>query len=708
MFAYLKPRYEAAFSLLLLILQPVIFYWRTVIGLRSHIPFDIEGYHLGQIGYVAQCLRTGVAPLWDPYSYAGMPIHADMQAQVFYPPTWLVMLFGNLSHGHYLFYWLEWMDPAHMILAGVVTFILLRRMGLGAPTALLGASVFQLGSFFASQAQHLCAICSAAWLPAIALAIYELRRGFRARWLAVLAVAVAMSILAGFAAATIVIAFAAIVFALALIATRETSWRIAGPILAGYTWGALIAAAILIPAWTLTQNSIASLRSQWTINGGGLDLESLVSLVIPNYYHIFDLANFKLNQNFTFLYTYCGIIPAVLIVLALFLPRIKAAVFLGATVLSALWMVGEHAPVYKAIFPHLPKLLKGAIYAEYAMIAFAFFAALTAAFELDRLSARIPGMVLWALVLFTSWDLIHTGWKRPMNTYPGGPRVEDREELSSAAIVGQTFHDLAAKTNPAARFDYLDDAYPNGRHAAGMMRLPTPDGDNPFMLLRIHRLRLMYASGNPWQREIAVDHLNSPLLNMLNTSFLASARELSPEALAKSGFEPVVETFGMHAYRNPRALPRFFLTPGIRKSANEDETFRLLAEPSFDPAAEAIVEGIPSDRQQLAVAPVRVDSWTENRIELNAAAPGPAFLVTSEAMFPGWEARVNGAPQPILMTNGAFRGLTLAAGESRIVMEYKPASLIPALLISLLSAVSAFALIAAPQRFVRRPTSESR
>ena len=51
MIAYLRPKYAAVLSLLLLILQPVIFYWRTVIGLRSHIPFDIEGYHLGQIGY---------------------------------------------------------------------------------------------------------------------------------------------------------------------------------------------------------------------------------------------------------------------------------------------------------------------------------------------------------------------------------------------------------------------------------------------------------------------------------------------------------------------------------------------------------------------------------------------------------------------------------------------------------------------------------
>ena len=77
------------------------------------------------------------------------------------------MLLGTLKpRALPFFYWLEWMIPAHMMLAGVSAFLLLRRMGLRAAPALLGASVFQLGGFFASQAQHLPAICCAALAPA--------------------------------------------------------------------------------------------------------------------------------------------------------------------------------------------------------------------------------------------------------------------------------------------------------------------------------------------------------------------------------------------------------------------------------------------------------------------------------------------------------------------------------------------------------------
>jgi hypothetical protein len=705
------PRCQKIFCIVLLLLQPVLFYWRTVIGLRSHIPYDIGEYHLPQIQFLAQCIRQGVPPLWDPYAYAGMPMHADMQAQLFYPPTWIVMFLGTLS-GRYFFYFLEWMNPVHMMFAGVCTFPLLRRMGLRTPTALLGASVFQLGGFYASQAQHLCAICSAAWLPVGARAVYELRQGFNrrwvevrwveVRWVAILAVATAMSLLAGFAAAAIVVAVAVILFALALIGLREATWRIAGPLAAGFVWGALMAAVILIPVWTLTNLSIASWRSLWYTTGGGLPLEALVSLVRPNYYHIFDLEHFTGPVNFTFLYTYSGIVPIALLAIAPFMPRAKGAWFLGVTVIVTLWMLGEHTPVYGSLFPHFPKLLRGALYAEYALIAFSFFVGITAAMELDRFAARLPQLLLWALVLFTSWDLIHTGSKRPMNTYNGGPRLGDynRDDLSGTALVATTFHDLSAQTLPPARFDYLDNAFSVGSHAAGFLRIPTTDGDNPFMLQRIHRLRALYASGPIWERLLTVDHPASHLLDMQSVDYLTGYRIPPPEALTKAGLEFVNEVHAMKIYRNPRALPRFFLTPRVRKSSGEDETFRLLANPAFDPAAEAIVEGIPSDRDGLAVAPVQVDTWTENRIDLTVANSAPAFLATSETLYPGWRASVNGVPQPLLMTNGAFRGLWLKPGRNRIVMQYRPWSQLVALLISLAAAIPALLFVTRPV-FVR-------
>ena len=406
----------------LLALQPVVFYWHVLVNPQAHIPYDIEGFHLPLIAYVARCVRSGIKPLWYPEVMCGMPIHADLQAQVFYPFTWLAIWMGNLSQGHNLFYWVEVLVPLHMVLAGLFAYRLLRRMGSSAPAALLGASVYQLGGFFASQAQHLCAICTGAWLPLAILCVWELRAQVRLRWIAILALAVAMTVLSGFAATAAVVGLAVVLFVAALLIAREATWHILPGVALGCCAGAAIAAVEIIPLWTLTQNSIASLRADWAVSGGGLPLQSLVSLVLPDYYHIFEVPSSLYVQpyNFTFLYVYCGIATTILLVAALFTRRTRPIVFLILTVIFALWMLGEHTPVYRSIYPQLPRLVRGALYSEYALMGFCFFAALTAAVTLDKLGRRHPAALLWCIALLTSADLIRNGANRPMNSNRGG------------------------------------------------------------------------------------------------------------------------------------------------------------------------------------------------------------------------------------------------------------------------------------------------
>ena len=414
-----------------------------------------------------------------------------------------------------------------------------------------------------------------------------------------------MCALAGFAAATIVVVLAVILFALALVAMGEASWRILRPLLPGFVWGALIAAVILIPSWTLTRLSMASHRYIW-LEGGGVQLQALISLVRPNYYHIFDLEHYQLPVNATWMYVYCGLVPLLLIALALVTMRRKPVILLSATIVVTIFMLGINTPVYAAIFPHLPNLLRGAVYPEYALLAFSFFMGATAAFTLDHYAKRLPWLLVWALVLFTSWDLVHTGSKRPMNTGQGGPRQHDRyrDDLEDTAAVARNFRDLSWKSQPPARFDHFDFAFLAGVRAAGFQRIPTTDGDNPFMLLRYRRLRGFFTTAKFWERRISVADHASPLHNMLSVQYI-SGFQTPPEAtLLREGLEKAGEVHANRVYRNPRALPRFFLTPRVRKSSGEDDTFLYLGDSAFDPSAEAIVEGIPADRDGLAVAPV--------------------------------------------------------------------------------------------------------
>jgi hypothetical protein len=188
-------------------------------------------------------------------------------------------------------------------------------------------------------------------------------------------------------------------------------------------------------------------------------------------------------------------------------------------------------------------------------------------------------------------------------------------------------------------------------------------------------------------RDLAVTHFDSPLLRMLNTGVLGSLSEIK-----NANLQPAGQAANLHLYRVPDPLPRFFLVPAVRRSSSEDETFRLLAQSSFNPAEEAIVEGISSDRTGLAQGKVQVRQYEPERIELTVETEGPAFFATSEPSYPGWEAQVNGKSQPVLMTNGAFRGLELPKGKSEIVMTYRPAHLRLAIALTLLGVIITIAI----------------
>jgi len=694
---FLPDCYSSAIALLLLIVQPLVFFFRVLFNPQRHIPFDLETFHLPLTTYIARCLRQGVFPFWDPFPYCGVPIHADIQAQLFYPFTWIAILLGNHSGGDKLYYWMEWLNPLHMILAGVFAFLLLRQLQASPPAALLGGTVYQLSGYFASQAEHLGAICSGAWLPLVLFCALRLTRAVTPRWVALLAFSVAATILSGFPASAAVVFGAAALMILGLCLWPRPKRKPVGAILTGLALGHAIAAIQIIPTYQLSRLSVAALRADWHLTGGGLRFESLVSLIIPNYYHIFtpfDPLQYKLPIDFIFLYVYCGLIPLVLVLLAPFLRRARhVRMFFFLTVISAVWMLGDETPVYRLVYTHLPRFIRGTLYAEFALMAFSMFMALTSALVLQRLSGRVSAILLWCLALLTTLDLTYFGSERPMNSMPGGYRGENSEFR-----IGNYPRDLANVrklvdiTNPPVRVDYLDTGEWLFIQGSELLKVPTANGDDPFMLERMLFLRRLFCGGDYWERKLPVNRPGSPLLGMLNIGYLAAQSAGASEKFAASLGDLAGNFAGLRFYRTPAPLPRFFLARRLHISRGAADTFSYLSRPDFRPADEAVVEGPDLQPvQALSDGSVSVDLYSPNRVELDVVAAGPAFLATSEVLYPGWSVAVNGEPGRFYMTNGAFRGVMLAPGANHITMTYWPENFLVWTAISIVGLFAALA-----------------
>jgi len=613
------------FAVLILLVQAVLF-WRHALFLGYSIPWDLQSYHLAHAHLYAEALREGHLPLWDPYTYSGRPVQANIQAQVFYPPMALVALAGSWLGDEWLLDLLELSVVGHVWLAGVLAFRLGRRIGLTDAAALLVGTVYMLGGFFAAHGQHLGAVCVAAWLP---LVLDCLARPVNWRNGLALAATLCMTVLSGMTPATIAVLGLAAVFAI----LRR---RPVGMLAAAIVGACLLAAVQLGPTIELTRLSVAKYRSDWLGAGGGVPLKALLSLAWPNIHGVFDPSTYKEPYDLTFMYLYSGLLALGLAAFAI----VRNARFAIMAAVSCLWMLGGTTWLGKTVYLSLPEFLRGAIYPQYAAPVFLISLAALAGIGLDRL--KVAAKWKWLAAAACAAELIAVSSGRPMNAMPEREPRYTVTGLKTAVPPWRT--DTHGNTMAWAT-------------SAPITKIPSANGYAPMALERYMQVRLGFCKGERWGAYYEVNDPESPLLAMLNVRYLISREKMPLDW-------PRREIPGFFVYENERALPRFWTVGRVRA----DKSVRGL-----QPAEEAIVEG---DTPLPTVAgKVKVVRYSMNEVEMEVESSAATYLVSSEVHYPGWQAWLNAEPRRLLYTNGAFRGMLVPAGRHRVAWRFEPSLL---------------------------------
>lgn len=303
----------------------------------------------------AAAVSAGELPLWSSSIFAGTPTIADPQAATFYPGT-AVHLAVEYPLAELLAFLL------HLVLGGWGMVWLCRKLGLGwGPAALAGLS-YCCSGYFVTHLVHPNFIHTAAWIPWALGALRRVVDTGRARWVALGALTVGLSLLAGGLQVAYYGLGAALVMAIAWAAAKTSlspKQRLArfGLVAGALGLGLALAAIQLLPT---AEFSALSVRADGVTLGLArsyrLPARGVLQLFVPYLYGLPGKTPYVGGQNFYEAFGYLGVAALPLALTAL--GRLRAErVVLASLVLLAVWAAaGPEAPLdlHRGLYAALP------------------------------------------------------------------------------------------------------------------------------------------------------------------------------------------------------------------------------------------------------------------------------------------------------------------------------------------------------------------
>jgi hypothetical protein len=144
----------------------------------------------------------------------------------------------------------------------------------------------------------------------------------------------------------------------------------------------------------------------------------------------------------------------------------------------------------------------------------------------------------------------------------------------------------------------------------------------------------------------------------------------------------------------PEPLPRAYAVGGVRV-ADGIHGLMALIDPGFDPRREIVLpEGRPVAAPRGFRGHAHILRETADSVQLEAELNADGYVVLVNGHDPGWRARLDGRPAPLLRANVAFRAVAVPAGLHTVEMVYRPRAALVGLFVSgitLVALVAAFA-----------------
>lgn len=681
---------------------------------------------------VAEYLKRGEMPLWNPYMFAGYPLIASLPAAIFFPST-LFYLFLSTPVAWTIQIMLQPLS------ALIFMFLLLKHWRLGTLASFFGAVVFAFGGFSLIWLEWGTHTQTAAFLPLMILLADKLRESKRLWWGSLISMVFALQIFAGYTPSVIFSLFALFIWYLL---SARLNFRLGLKLFIFMVLGLGVASIQLLPSYELFQLS----QRQYEIlplSEIFWPIQYLMTLVIPDFFGSPATGNFWGAGNYTNVTLFTGIISLIAALTGALLNKNSIQVKFALFLLAATLLISIQNPLSELLYS-LGVWGGGSMTMNRSLFLINFAVAILAALGVKSLlfkTARtylLINFLIFAILLFISLFLFVIGKIWVNDQLAVAFRNSVLPTLFAFASLSAVLITLKLKKNywgvylltgllvvELFRFgwkyntfsspnflypstpviEYLQN-YPDDRFLSEQITL-SPNLWMPFDLSSISGYEAVYPvdiakliavtnshnlSASPQTKAGNITNLTSPLIDQTNTRFLVilkrDGKEIKkdgqlPEKYLVEKYKKVFEDQSSVVLENRDYKPRVFMAEKVIKSNHEDSLKKMLEEKDRQIAYTENFEF-----KQSAGSLSKITSFKQikgSRIQIRVNASEESFLVVLNTFYPGWKAYLNNTELEIIKTNYAFMGLKIPEGENLIDLVYTPNSFEVGLKLSLIS-----------------------
>lgn len=683
---------------------------------------------------VVNNLKEGKLPLWNPYSFSGQPLLANVQSAPFQITNLLFFIFP---------FKIAW--SIQVILPSVFLtlfmYLFLRSLKLSQVASVFGGFALPFSGFYIAWLSWGTIITTAMWLPLILLAINKIFQKPRLLWFLILTLAITQTILSGhWQTAFYILLTSVFYFTFLLTRIIKTSAIVIGFL--SFIASLLIAAPQILPSLEFIRNSAREIdqgyfegRQDWF-----LPWQNLIQLIAPdyfgnpvtyNYWGIWNYAEFvsfigiiplglalqtifKKDKNFTFFVILSAIAlvlalpnviskipytlglpyidsiqPSRIISIFIFSTTVLAAfgfdLFIGAKSISKILIPSSLVVISFGLLLVLTYLNRTSfpiienIDSYHVALRNLVFPALSISLFILIISLKLikikKSILVIAIFIFSGIELFRFGFK-----------FTPFSKLSWIFPETATTNFLTLQEKPFRIM--ATDRRILSSNTTSVYNVESVSGYDPLYLKNYAHFVSSWESNRPtspgsFNRIITPHNFNSKIADFLNIKYLVTFDEIESDRLAK-----VFEEGTTKIFINKNALPRAFFVNEVIKVKSQNDELAFLFDQNSNLRKTAVSAEFEFPKQEINTS-LNFKEYSDQGFKLETITDKITPLIVSNVNYPGWQATIDDQKIPITNANYMFQSILIPSGTHTVEFKFLSKSFQNGLYLSLIGFILA-------------------